>query len=276
ETAQLTPANPQFAEEFGASVDVSGERIAVGAPGFLFGAGGVYVFERDAVTGQWVESALVVDGGVPISNGFGSSVSLSGDRFAAGEEFGGRVVVFQDAPVGWLPLTAFDEADGLIARSVDLLDDRLVAAGGPDSVLASAFGLQSTQSLWSCNPELSAQAGGSHDLNLFAGPEFAGALYAVLGSASGTAPGVPLGSVELPLVFDAYTATTLVLTNQPPFVETFGVLDALGGATAAIELPAGSNPNLAGLELDHAWVAIDFLTAAVTFASQPQGLALVD
>lgn len=119
---------------------------------------------------------------------------------------------------------------------------------------------------------ISVSAGGAQSLELDAAPGQAANVYLVVGSASGTSPGLPLGVVELPLVPDAYLLLSVTGANQPPFGATLGVLDEVGRAQASWTLPAGSNPALAGLVLNHAFVAFDAVGAS--FASEPARLTL--
>jgi hypothetical protein len=109
--------------------------------------------------------------------------------------------------------------------------------------------------------------GGAHVLSLAAGAAHAEHVYLFLGSASGTSPALPLGTISIPLVFDAYSSASLSLANAPPFVQTFGVLDPAGRAQAAITLPPGLAPGFAGLALHHAALVLDPALGAFTFAS---------
>ena len=120
---------------------------------------------------------------------------------------------------------------------------------------------------------LSVSAGGTTNFFLNAGPANAGLFYLLLGSLSGTAPGLPLGAVTLPLNMDAYFSFTLSNANGPILEDTFGLLDACGTARAAFHLPAGAAPGAVGLTADHAYAVFDFLGNA-TFASVPQPLSL--
>lgn len=102
-----------------------------------------------------------------------------------------------------------------------------------------------------------------------------GSLYLVLGSASGTGPGVPLApGVVLFLQPDAYTSLWLAGPTAPPFVNGLGLLDSAGDGRAGIVLPAGLNPALAGLLLRHAFVEFSG-PGADLFASPTSSLRLV-
>ena len=93
---------------------------------------------------------------------------------------------------------------------------------------------------------------------------------------TGTAPGIPLGAVTVPLFSDAYTRFTLTQPNTTVLVNTFGQLDSLGRATAVIHLRGGLPAALIGLTLFHAYAVFDLpWTGAAQFASNPFPLTLV-
>jgi predicted GH43/DUF377 family glycosyl hydrolase len=122
---------------------------------------------------------------------------------------------------------------------------------------------------------ISIATGGTQSLSLRAGTLHAGELYLVLGSASGTQPGIAVNGLNLPLNQDAWFTATLLGPNLGALVGTFGLLDATGRASAALVVPAGGlDPALAGLEVVHAFVALDFTTGAVDFASNAWPLTL--
>jgi len=93
--------------------------------------------------------------------------------------------------------------------------------------------------------------GDTLDFAIDFGDERAGLVYLIMGSASGTSPGIDLGPPgTLPLNQDAYTSFLLTHPFAPPFDGFFGVLDADGDAAASITVPA--KPDLIGLVLWHA------------------------
>ncbi|MBN2191338.1 MAG: FG-GAP repeat protein [Polyangiaceae bacterium] len=109
---------------------------------------------------------------------------------------------------------------------------------------------------------ISLRTGGGQILNLDARNEKQGgplALtpYVVLGSLSGTEPGLRVGSFTLPLNPDPYFAFTVNHPNTPLLSHTVGVLDHEGRATAAVTLPAGLPGAAAGTTLHHAFVVVD-------------------
>ncbi|MEO0649584.1 MAG: hypothetical protein AAFZ65_02755 [Planctomycetota bacterium] len=107
--------------------------------------------------------------------------------------------------------------------------------------------------------------GGGIGLALNFDASFAGQLYFVGASTSGTAPGLPLGGVVVPLNFDAVTNLSLTLANSGTFVNTLSTLDANGDAFAQIVLPAV--PALVGQTLNAAAVVIDPFTGLAVAAS---------
>jgi hypothetical protein len=96
-----------------------------------------------------------------------------------------------------------------------------------------------------------------------------------VGSASGTAPGITVAGVALPLNPDPYLVSTIALANQGPFVATLGALDADGRAAAALVLPSGAGPTLVGLELHHAAGLFAPPAFGLVTATDPARLAFV-
>ena len=122
-------------------------------------------------------------------------------------------------------------------------------------------------------PQISVSAGGTQAMFLDASA-FAGEVYWVLGTLSGTSPGLPVGSVVVPLNFDFYFQITLSSPNADPLVDTLGTLNGQGRAVAQFSLTAGSAPVLAGLTPTHAFVVVDVGAGTVEYASVPAGLSI--
>ncbi|QDU68354.1 DUF1028 domain-containing protein [Engelhardtia mirabilis] len=98
------------------------------------------------------------------------------------------------------------------------------------------------------------------------------AVYLVLASLSGTAPGVPLGFGTLPLNPDPLVDLSLVQPNQGPFVNTLGSTDALGHAAAGLSIPPGVLGAVAGGRIDLAALVLGAgpsVTAAAGFDIEP-------
>ncbi|MHC4263218.1 MAG: FG-GAP repeat domain-containing protein, partial [Planctomycetota bacterium] len=121
---------------------------------------------------------------------------------------------------------------------------------------------------------ISIATGGQQDLSLNASADLGLKLYFILGSASGTSPGISLNGVHLPLqVFDPYFLYSVSEPNAPPFVNTLGVLDPLGVATATIDVPVGQ-PGWVGITLHHAYLVFGG-DQSVLFASNAVPLMLM-
>lgn len=111
-------------------------------------------------------------------------------------------------------------------------------------------------SLFTDRDSISIAGGGIHNLILDTGQANGGDVYWVLGSASGTSPGLP-GPPPLPLNVDAYTQALIVSPNTF-LAGSLGVLDPVGRGQASLALaPAALDPSLAGLTLHHAHVVFD-------------------
>jgi hypothetical protein len=97
--AYIKAFNPEAEDDFGVSVAVSGDTLAVGAPGENSTAGGtngmpddgasdsgaVYVFARAGTT--WTQQAYLKAANAGPDDGLGISVALSGDTLVAGAPF---------------------------------------------------------------------------------------------------------------------------------------------------------------------------------------------
>ena len=101
---------------------------------------------------------------------------------------------------------------------------------------------------------LSMASGGRIEFVLDAGPARAHDGYWLLGSISGTTPGLQLGpNLVLPLRADAYTMFTAQQPNTAPLQGSLGSLDATGKAVARFQLPPNLPAGLLGLSIDHAY-----------------------
>ncbi|MCA8970754.1 MAG: FG-GAP repeat protein [Planctomycetes bacterium] len=104
--------------------------------------------------------------------------------------------------------------------------------------------------------------------------QFAGQLYLALGSASGRAPGLSLGSILLPLNVDAYTTALLSAPNT--FVQNgLGIVPQDGKISMSFGLAPGFSTSLAGIRLEHATLLIDTSTLQFTHGSNAVTLRLV-
>jgi len=138
-----------------------------------------------------------------------------------------------------------------------------------------ARGQVGTGFLNSDTPGVGVANGGTQTMNLEPGATHAGELYLLLGSLSGTSPGLPAGSFVLPLNFDLYLNFTLSSPGTPPLSNSMGLIDPSGSATIQFSLPAGAPASLVGVRAHHAAVGIDLITGQVSFSSNPVSIDLL-
>ena len=131
-----------------------------------------------------------------------------------------------------------------------------------------------TASLGTIGAGFSIATGGTQELRLAAGAARAGHLYLMVGSLSGTTPGLPIDSFVLPLNFDVYSNLTLNSPNSAFLPGSLGFLDGNGRASAAFTLPAAA-PVAGPLDIHHAYLTIDLATFAVSFTSNAALVRLV-
>jgi len=106
---------------------------------------------------------------------------------------------------------------------------------------------------------LSASTGGSQAFTYSAGSGNAGNVFFVLGSITGTSPGIQLTpSLNLPVNFDGWTSSTINFANAGPFFQTVGVLDSMGVGNGSVTFPPF--PFLSGFTFNHAFMAINGTT----------------
>ncbi len=120
---------------------------------------------------------------------------------------------------------------------------------------------------------VSLSTGGVQNFELFAPLELAGYKVLLLGSRSGTSPGLPLGGFLIPLNLDGYLVKTATAPNTPPLSGSLGTLDAAASAQAFLTVPPGVAPQLVGETLHHAFVVVD-PALRVEYVSNPVALLL--
>lgn len=132
------------------------------------------------------------------------------------------------------------------------------------------------QTLWIDRASVSTASGGQVHFDLLGGTQHSGDLYLLLGSAAGTSPGLTLPQFLLPLNPDFLFAAMLANPNQAPALnQTFGTLDAAGGAAAWLDLAPGLVPSaLVGVHCDFAFVTAD-PSAALLRASNAVGFTFL-
>jgi hypothetical protein len=162
----------------------------------------------------------------------------------------------------------------LSAITYDPVHGGTLLFGGTDGTSRNDTWRYSSTSLATDRSTLSLLRGGAQKLTLDAGSANAGKVYLILGSASGTLPGLTLGARQLLLNPDAYFSLLLVSPNSL-IVPSVGLLDPSGRGTASFVLPAGSPAGLAGTRLYHAFVAIQPVVTKFDFTSDPVPLTLM-
>jgi len=133
-------------DNFGSSVSLDGDRLAIGVPSDVAGgkeSGSVYIFER-AADNRWLIAGKLIPLDGEHGDRFGSSVSLDGDRVAIGAEsdsnngsYSGSAYIFErNADGSWFQASHFvpldGQADDEFGDSVSLDGDR-VAIGASDA-----------------------------------------------------------------------------------------------------------------------------------------------
>jgi hypothetical protein len=115
--------------------------------------------------------------------------------------------------------------------------------------------------------------GGDANFLLLAGSVNVNRNYILLGSVTGTDPGIPLpgGQASLPLNWDIFTNIVLDLINTPIFSNFMGTLDGTGSANAAFDTLVPI-PGTAGLTMHFAYALNDpwdFVSNPVTIEIVP-------
>ena len=239
--------------------------IPIGDSGFANLDAGTVIeltFEKGALLNGPGDDLILLDarfdeGSLAVSvdtDGFAAEASLGVADFAfSGEE---REYFFFASPLS----TGSHDAD-LHYATVDLADLGVPTDAVVERVRVRALndgsdlvGVGSLHAAFRADlASISLAAGGTLTMTLDPGASHAGKVYLVLGTMSGTSPGFPLGSLHVPLNIDGYFSFTLANPGTGPLVDTFGLLDASGHATAMVVLPPGTMASLAGTTVNHAF-----------------------
>ena len=265
---KLFAPDAEAADWFGASVAVEGERIAIGAPldGGTLDTGSVRVFERQG--SNWVQTAHVVAPSPEVKDSFGWDVDLRGSVMAVGAYRDGPSesgAVFRVVSSGgsWtvtheLPLS-HAKRYGALGWAVALYP-RGILGGAKGASTVYDYQFAAPAPLIGCPTMLSLSAGGVQSLALDVGAQHAGKLYFVLGTTSGTSPGLPVDGLLVPLNVDGYFLFTLANPGLRPLSGALGVVSGAGQGAASFALPAGTDASLAGLRVHHAAVVVPLAT----------------
>jgi glucose/arabinose dehydrogenase len=239
----------------------------------------VYSYVHDAAGNCSVTGGHVYRGGA-IPSLFGyylaadwCSGRIWGFRISSSAQISGLVEISQAiAPTGGLGMeriTALTEDPAGELYFVDM--------GQGVGALGEVYKLLPATALAANRDFLSLASGGEVHFTLAAGAPLAGLPYLLLGSLSGTAPGIGVGLTTLPLQPDAYFLTTLSAPNSTFLPQSLGLLDAEGGATCSFLLPPGLSPSLQGAKVWHAFVVVaPSPVPQVVFASGAEAVKLLE
>ena len=242
---------------------------------------------------QYLASASIAS--IDDQDGDGIRDVVMRNRPSVGSATDGHALVSSSSTANAQYLIMDDDSDAsafadIIAAQCDDFD----GDGSGDVLVASKWEqptgvveVYSLRSLVALQDQLPANTGAAIPFDLNGGVPRAGDTYIVLGGFSGTTPGFNVGITHVPINYDLFTAWTVNLANVPPFVTTFGTLDAVDGKASAsfdmtgIPLP----PAAVGLTLSFAYAvkgdvggAMDGGDAAGVawyFASNPENVAIV-
>ncbi len=139
--AKFTPIDQVGDDAFGSAVSISGNTVAIGAPGRLGGTGKVYIYRYNPLTQNWFEEDKFAEPSIALGDRFGASVSLNGDVLAVGSpgdtDFGsesGSVSIFRRSGGSWSfsqKITSFGAAPGDNFGSALKLRDNFLLIGAP-------------------------------------------------------------------------------------------------------------------------------------------------
>jgi hypothetical protein len=174
-----------------------------------------------------------------------------------------------------------DDLNGLVTGFAgfpsSILDIHLYADPGGGihgTILSGKVTVIANSSLTADVPSISLASGGVQSLGLNAGAAHAGKTYLLLGTISGTQPGITAPGGAIPLNLDAWFMWTLGNPNSAVLPNSFGVLDGGGSAQASFVLPPVAAPSLVGLVFHHAYVVLDGSGQKIVYSSIPVGLEL--
>lgn len=179
QTAKVTPLSPVLEDQFGTSVDVSGNRIIVGVPlanNTFADQGAAYVFDK--IGPLWTQIQKIYHPTPAADDNFGISVSLSGDRSLIGcylDDHGGidrgSAFVYNLISGVWVLDAQINNGDAAdqdyFGYAVSLDGDRVLIGAHLDDVGAtssgSAYIFDRSGGVWSETAKLNASDIGGTD-----------------------------------------------------------------------------------------------------------------
>jgi pimeloyl-ACP methyl ester carboxylesterase len=123
--------------------------------------------------------------------------------------------------------------------------------------------------------EISVATGGLHELDVRLGDDLGGHVFLVLGSVSGTTPGIPLGDWQLSLNPDLYFQLLVTTPGGAPLSRNVGLLSPGGETAVTFGVPLGLDPSYAGFVFQHAVAILNPLDLGLSAITNPVAFALV-
>lgn len=198
--------------------------------------GTIYVY--NAASSKWTTAKLPSTNGDPI----------------------GFVDVVSGADGAWMVYEQSKTVNKSIgARSAELVVVRVMADG---SILPPA-GTQTKPPLSASASSLSAKVGGTVEFALNPGVKYASVGYLLMGSLSGTSPGVLLNNnALLPLNLDNFSLSVFLWSGQAPFDRFTWWFDQWGNSIAFMHAKPGKLTPLVGYKMYFAYVTLPMLDYA--------------
>lgn len=270
QTAKLTASNGAKDDWFGASVSISGNAIAIGAPYAENDSydGAVYVFVKPAsgwrTTSQF-NAELTPAGGTPFGE-CGMSASISGDTVVAGAQaatvssnfYQGAVYVFVKPVEGWAgSLTSVAELTASDGQIGDRLGQAVAVSGGTvvggayqnDTARGAAYVFARPEAGWSTmtqTAKLTASDGAAYDWFGYSAA-IAGDIVVVGASDADTFKGKAYVYVKPKSGWETTSKFRAELIAKDGSAnDTFGLSVAIGGGMVAVGAPGWSGGNQQG------------------------------
>ena len=287
---QIAEPVPEAGAEFGTVVALDAGRLFVGAirgDGAVLDGGEVHEFV--AGPGGFAHVGAITSGDTQTGDRFGSNLAFDGDLLVVGAEeavgaggvSGGAAYLFGRRTDGsWfrsarVELESQNSVDdiGFFAGTTITVEGDAVLLGAPGAGGHGLIAQLEVGTLLHGDTTIASTTGGAQSLSLRTGAARAGDAYLVVGSATGTTPGTPLGGgATLPLVVDPYTLQTTGL--GAPIAAPLGVLGPDGEAESVFFATQPVAAAFVGLTVWHAALTFDLVTFEV-FATNAVAVELV-
>ncbi len=287
--AVLLPPTGMAGDHFGHCVALTGDWVAVGAPGEDVdgsSAGGVYLYQRSG--SSWSLSGRVAPADVAIGDKFGESIDLDGDRLVAGSaqdddrgDRSGSASLFSRQGSTWsqtqkivlefeAPLARFGHAVALGESRVAVGTPYLETAG-PSSGAAWVFDLVGDRALVEYGTGLAGADGFVPHLSAYGLPERGGEVSIEIDEGLGRASGtlwIGFTATAQPVL----GGTLLVLPITPFSIQLGGSVGFPGTGTLSLPVDLPDKPGVVGVKLFSQTFLVD--PAAVRGISMSNGLEM--